>query len=355
MKKIFFTILLAAVAFAAQAQNRAGISPTRSFQMDWESVRGDGDTLTLQNLLPNYIPDSLTTYVWNAPDWGYTSGHNSYADYAWAERYDINGADSTIEVLGLVYAMGGAQGASSTAVTHFKLYSESAPSPLPAPRKLIFSGFPETELANADVNNVDLTPNNFAAAPFASPVAISSNFFAAIVFDKYQPNNLNGDSLFVFIGRQGARSMQDATPSVVSGDTFVTVRNAVRWSDDKWYDELVQNSGLRTHYAIFPVAVIKYVSSIESSISKNGLSFMGNYPNPASNMTNVVINLDKATEVKIKVMDLNGRELFEQDFGKLADGKHELQLDVTKLATGTYIYAIETPNAMLGSQLQVVK
>ncbi len=85
---------------------------------------------------------------------------------------------------------------------------------------------------------------------------------------------------------------------VQAGDTMVNVKNCTQYSDNKWHDNAVDNFGLSQHLAVFPIVVRQFGMGVEP-ISNKGFSLFGHFPNPASNVLNVKIGLNKSDDVEL--------------------------------------------------------
>lgn len=60
------------------------------------------------------------------------------------------------------------------------------------------------------------------------------------------------------------------------------------------------------------------------------------YPNPTSGQTSVKLNIDRSSDVKLKVMDITGRVVFTQE-SYLTAGDHNIKLDLANLSKGVYV------------------
>ncbi len=60
------------------------------------------------------------------------------------------------------------------------------------------------------------------------------------------------------------------------------------------------------------------------------------YPNPTSGQTNVQLNIDRSSDVILKVMDITGRVVFTQS-SYMTSGEHNIKLDLASLSKGVYI------------------
>lgn len=76
------------------------------------------------------------------------------------------------------------------------------------------------------------------------------------------------------------------------------------------------------------------------TIHSTVINLSQNYPNPFNHTSTVTYSLVSAAEVGLKIVDLAGREVFDQNYGKINPGQHTLILDATKLSPGIYFYSI---------------
>ena len=75
-----------------------------------------------------------------------------------------------------------------------------------------------------------------------------------------------------------------------------------------------------------------------------------NYPNPFSGTTNIELQLEKASYVRVSVIDMAGRTVANLQEGKLTEGKHRFVFDGTALPKGLYFAKVVN-----GSDQKVVK
>jgi hypothetical protein len=288
--------------------------------------------------------DTITVYVPNgAGAWGLCLGHNNYGDMGWAERYDINGADSSVTVLATAVWLTGSVNPASTTKNATSVVYEPANGQTDVPNNPIgTASLPYTSLTLSGSQPLTMFPMVPAPQTY-------KNFFVSFEIEAY---TTSVDTFGVRMGKPGTRLASDTT--YIGG--MPNVRNAAKWNDGVWHDELTGNWGFQTHYCIFPYVLVDYSAvGIDKGVSKNGLTFLGNYPNPAVTSTNVKVNLSHATPVTIIVHDAAGKFISETDYGMQASGEHALPVDVSGLPTGNYFYVIQTDQARIGSQIQVVK
>ncbi len=83
---------------------------------------------------------------------------------------------------------------------------------------------------------------------------------------------------------------------------------------------------------------------------------IANYPNPAVSTTTFKYSLTERSLVTLSVYDVMGREVASIVTNEMQDkGTYESDLDVSKLATGSYIYKMNVGGKMLSGTLNVVK
>lgn len=105
-------------------------------------------------------------------------------------------------------------------------------------------------------------------------------------------------------------------------------------------------AGQTTSYQAFS-AIMNWFHETSSSpeIAENiipkSIKLFDNYPNPFNPTTAIKFSLPTASEVKLIVRDLLGREIAILVNGKLNAGEHKINFDATNLSTGIYLYTLE--------------
>lgn len=79
------------------------------------------------------------------------------------------------------------------------------------------------------------------------------------------------------------------------------------------------------------------------------------YPNPFNGMTSVSLELPSETEVKVQLFNLEGRLVSTVLEGNLVAGEHQLNVDMSRQATGIYWLRAETPAANAVQKLVLVR
>lgn len=367
MKKTLLSILTVGMCLSGIAQefkkgnkSRDQIMPTPTLTKDVIAAKttADGDTIYgLLNFSSTQLSgDSLVCYTAGA-DSGFIYGPNIYGDKAWAERFDFDGADSSIEVIGTYALFYGS--VSSTANTHainFNVWSQGPISLVSGTTNIYWGGFPNTILTtsqNFSVTNLGIGSTSLPVFMFNTPSPnIADSFFVGYTAN-WSFAASNGDTIGILTTRDGYRYSPAYYP-LGNGDTLINVKNATQYSDDTWNDDLFSNFQLANHLAIFPIVVVHYTTSA-AGVTKNDFTFYGNYPNPATNSTNIKFALKNATEVSITVTDMTGKIIknIQQNY---AAGEHVVPVETSDLAAGSYLYLIRTSEGDgMGSKFTVVK
>ncbi len=356
MKKIiilFIAVLINNVGFA-QRTGTVSPEPVRFFTQDMSFSGGPaagkatayGDTLTLSHIAAT---DSLTIYKLDSG--GYVTGTNFWGDIAFAERYDhTDDSGRNMQVIGLFALFSGHVMPSSGKTVTFTVWDEGAKQIISATRS--FRGFPDNILNTLTVPVTNLgigaTVDTLKQFYFATPTLnFYSSFFIGYSIG-YNYSTLAGDTLGLASTLDGDRfPLVDYTLSYnVSAfdttlDTVFNVQNAVMQTDSVWYDNYAQNDSIRNNLAIYPIVISGSPASVKG-ITRNNLTFFGNYPNPATDNTSIRFSLAANTDVTVQLMDMAGRTLSTVKENNLSTGEHIISLNTSQLPAGEYVYLLRT-------------
>ena len=88
----------------------------------------------------------------------------------------------------------------------------------------------------------------------------------------------------------------------------------------------------------------------------NGVTLESVYPNPASQLANIVYAIPNSSMVSVSLYDLNGRKVMNiLDNTNQTPGRYKIPVDVTKLANGVYAYTITVNGVPYTQKLVVAK
>jgi hypothetical protein len=79
-----------------------------------------------------------------------------------------------------------------------------------------------------------------------------------------------------------------------------------------------------------------------------------NYPNPFNPVTRIDFSLSKASEVKIVVFDVLGKQVVELVNNKLQAGSHVAEFEANNLASGMYFYSMYIDGALFGTKKMIL-
>jgi len=79
-----------------------------------------------------------------------------------------------------------------------------------------------------------------------------------------------------------------------------------------------------------------------NNINPNYFSLGQNIPNPTSNETRIEYFISEFTNVNLSVIDITGKSVYAENLGNKAQGKHQINLDLSDLSNGIYFYTLRT-------------
>ena len=127
-------------------------------------------------------------------------------------------------------------------------------------------------------------------------------------------------------------------PSSVGWDVWSAELGSVLLRNDTlfmWYNG-GHNPGIGLATSLFtPVSV-----SDEGTTLPAAYVLEQNYPNPFNPVTVIGFQVPVASDVRLVVCDLLGREVAVLVNGRTSAGRHEVKLDAAGLASGVYIYRL---------------
>jgi len=85
------------------------------------------------------------------------------------------------------------------------------------------------------------------------------------------------------------------------------------------------------------------------------VSLGDNYPNPFNPTTSFEYTLDRTMDVNVAVFDVIGRRVATLVDGTQQAATYDVTFDATNLASGTYIYRMETPNQVITRTMVLLK
>jgi len=107
-----------------------------------------------------------------------------------------------------------------------------------------------------------------------------------------------------------------------------------------------------------PDVAIPVLTSIDEPSENDlpsGVTLYPAYPNPFNPATTIRYRLDTSQQVRLRVFDLLGRQVALLADGMMPAGEHAVQFEAGQLASGVYIYRLETGSRMLTQKMVLLK
>ena len=287
-------------------------------------------------------------------DTGYLFGTNTYGDSAFAEMYDFTwGQDTLVNILGVISYWAGHVNPSSTDSVTFHVWGLD-PTPYQLDTNIYAWNFPGLSLGAKKIplTGLHTATNQLTTTYFDAPVySIHGNFYVGYSYS-YDPDSLNGNEI-TLRSTDSPNGQGIGQYQLMGNDTFLTTRNATMQTDGYWYD-VYNDYGYKVNLSLVPIFQVRSLTGFKG-ISKNGLTMLGNSPNPATNSTNIDFSLEQPANVTIQITDINGKILntIQQSLGA---GSQSIPVELTCYPVGNYIYVLHTSTgAAMASMFSVVK
>jgi hypothetical protein len=85
------------------------------------------------------------------------------------------------------------------------------------------------------------------------------------------------------------------------------------------------------------------------------LSLLQNYPNPFNPRTNIGFRIQESGLVSLTVFDVLGREVVSLIHEEMNPGNHAIEFDASKLASGVYVYRLQSAGSVAVRKLVLMK
>jgi hypothetical protein len=112
-------------------------------------------------------------------------------------------------------------------------------------------------------------------------------------------------------------------------------------------------SGVTAHYYHFSTEIT--IVSNDDEIIVNNFNLEQNYPNPFNPSTTINYNLAERSAVTLKVYDVLGNEVASLVNTTQEAGKHSINFNAANLASGLYIYTLNTGNFTSSKKMMLLK
>lgn len=326
MKKIYLLSALA-LAFGSASAQRGSYVVKEGMRMP--AIPFVGERTPTDTLLPGTFQDG-TPALYGAQGGGYLVGANSYGDLAKAQEFILTGDPVYVEELAFWF---GAKYVSGAANSHIMPtvwnkdgnngYTTVGDANQPCPGTVNQSGM----ILMTDVDTANIQ-------------------FAALDNDAY----VSGDFIAGFDMSMMSSADTIGLVSSTDGEGAAAELAWEKWSDGTWY------TLLKAWPVDLDLAIWALVRS--SDVGVDGNTFLNGMKltianNPVVDNATILFELEKAADVRLEVIGMNGQKVFTADKGEMTAGRH--QMEVTGLANGTYLVNLSANGRNLTKKLNVVK
>ncbi len=143
------------------------------------------------------------------------------------------------------------------------------------------------------------------------------------------------------------------TADMKNNETFINAG----WSSEVWYMDGIYNSGYPYLFWQYDDGSPLPVEEIITEVSSFGLE--QNYPNPFNPVTTIKYSIPSGIETlqatSLRIYDILGKEVAVLVNQKQAAGNYEVKFDANNIASGVYIYRIESGNFSDSKRMMLVK
>lgn len=301
------------------------------------SATGQGRQATLRNFDP-----AGPQIVWTTQDGHFVFGTNKFGDRAKATLLTPpsgkTGAATTIDEVRVWFGYRAAQVTNETYTLH--LHSGTAASG-PAGAPLHSQTFRVADVrADADPQ----TTEEATVHVLSAPVTVTGPFFVTVDFGAYANQQL----LAVAAGSRLEQRVSEVWE---------------QWSDGSWHNvsdawtgaEAAAGTGTAGWHLWIEAGSVTPTGTAPGTELPAALTLDQNYPNPFNPATVISYALDRPSDVRLRVYDLQGRLVRTLVEGVQAAGTYAVSFDAGHLPSGTYFYRLETPHGTRTRHLTLVR
>lgn len=97
------------------------------------------------------------------------------------------------------------------------------------------------------------------------------------------------------------------------------------------------------------------VTAVEITSSSKSLALFNSVPNPAESTTEIGYYSNKQQQLSLSLFNILGEQIMQLNDGIATEGYHAVQVDLTKLAPGSYFYVLKSETEKITKRLEVIK
>ena len=205
-------------------------------------------------------------------------------------------------------------------------------------------------------HTVTVTSNNLTASISGPSAACSGDFktWSSNVSGgsgsySYRWDTSNNGSSYSYAG--SGSSYSTSMPPGLDLYLKLTVTSGSQQKTDYHFVENIDGSpNCNGPVAAFEKDVLELADETPASFS-----LAQNHPNPFNPSTNITFSLPEASDVKLSVFDITGREVAELVNGYIAAGNHVVAFNAEDLPSGLYLYRIQAGSYVQTKRMSLIK
>ncbi len=122
---------------------------------------------------------------------------------------------------------------------------------------------------------------------------------------------------------------------------------------DQWRDEVWISTGLGLMHS--PIGELTSIDESSASLIPEEYEILTAYPNPFNGTTQITYRLKNRSNIKLKLYNIEGREVMDLFDGNKSAGEHTISLNSTTLATGIYFLKLNSGSETYVKKLTLLK
>lgn len=338
MKKIYAFLLAMLVMGGLSAQMLPGDQIVKRAECDLPQLTQETGKIAIIDTLEDYLFRASGAFLFGSQDGGYVMG-NGYFD-------NMGTLIQITDGTGMHY-----DGVANARVTEVLTWFGAVD----------ITGTPDNVTGSVYSVNADTTPNQLLATGTVTTTdLVGSSQFVYSSIAVTGPNNgdTQGQPFLISIEYAGNDDTlgivcSDPDSSDGAGEERTRQLSSAQFGG-VWVSINALWGDFDSDAFIVPVIDTDPVS-LDPAPTSHGLALMGAYPNPAADQTTIRYSLDMPRETHVRVFDLAAREIHNSGWQLETAGEHEIELDLSHLAPGSYYFTVKTKETALTSKFVVTK
>jgi hypothetical protein len=201
------------------------------------------------------------------------------------------------------------------------------------------------QLAKVDTNSVNPI---FTYAKFETSGDLSNNFH--IFLQTLNFNATESDLIAIFANAQGD-GQGEARAMIIAYNGSTQQFYFARFADL----QLQMGDGNPPNFDVLILPVITPLTSVDDPVTMNGLTLNPIHPNPVQNKATVDFSNEKAGNIKLNIVDMNGYLIKSLADGQFESGQHSLSFDASGIPSGSYLITIQSASSSFAMKINIIK